>query len=395
MILSTPYLMLLASFLLIAAMQLTLPLTQRTQRFAMWLVNLGLIGFLGLRGFVQTDWVSYYALFNDIPTLGSCRDLFSYDMEIGFLFFTSFCKTIYPGFHVYILFNVLIDLFLLKLVFERYLPKRYYALFIVLFLAYFGLVQELNLLRNSKSLLLFLLSLKYLSERDAKFYFLLNYIGLLFHWSSIVFFPLYFILHKRVSKRTYMILFSISLLFFFFYPSFIKDVVAAFGYLMGGNVEERMTIYLETQIYARGRGLSYGDIERIVMGVIVGFYFSRLQDEDKANTIFVNAFSFFLFSSLLGSGMDIILTRFSSLFAFSIWFIIPNIIKIEKQLGAAILVVYISMISMMRVYKQTNADVFFKYDNVVFGEMQPYEERLEVYKEHMTLEDEAVKADKK
>ena len=60
---------------------------------------------------------------------------------------------------------------------------------------------EFNLYRNTKSFSLFLLSLPYLQNRKLLPYLLLNMTGCLFHISSMIYLPLYFVLYRKMSKE--------------------------------------------------------------------------------------------------------------------------------------------------------------------------------------------------
>lgn len=74
-----------------------------------------------------------------------------------------------------------------------------FVFFMLSMLIYFALfLDSVNVMRNMKSISFFYLSIPFLIQRKALPYFILNLIGFGFHTSSIVYFPLYFILTRSI-----------------------------------------------------------------------------------------------------------------------------------------------------------------------------------------------------
>lgn len=86
-----------------------------------------------------------------------------------------------------------------------------FVFFMLSMLIYFALfLDSVNVMRNMKSISFFYLSIPFLIQRKALPYFILNLIGFGFHTSSIVYFPLYFILTKKYHKYVYWGIFLVG-----------------------------------------------------------------------------------------------------------------------------------------------------------------------------------------
>ena len=171
-----------------------------------------LIIFIGLRGYVYSDWISYLAFFEEVPFL---FDLQLFDLterfifEPGFIIYTSCIKSICNNFHFFIFLSSLIDLWILLLAFKKYLKNP--ILGFAIFFAISGLSMEFNLLRNMKSIMLFLISLKFVQEKSFGKYFIFNMIGYLFHQTSLLYIPLYFVLGRNWNRKFIILLFILAI----------------------------------------------------------------------------------------------------------------------------------------------------------------------------------------
>lgn len=381
---SLPYIFVLALLLLLSALQLILPLTARTHKIIVFFVNLIFLVFFGLRGFVQTDFIVYSQVFEEIPLLGS--DWWVYMLETGieplFLFYTSLLKMISENYHVYVFLSSAIDLCLLYIVFRRYLSAQYYAFFIAIFIVYSGVGLEFNLMRNIKSLLFFLISIRYIEVRDFKRFFILNLIGTLFHWSSFVYFPLYFFIHREMKQTVFFVLLFISLFLSIMAPYIMPHIVKVVGVLFGGVVEERMNTYLLIDEFATKKIVSFGDMERLFFAFVISFSYNRLKNCSKSNIIWLNLYAVYMVSVLLSTGMVIILARFSILFIPACWILYTFLLQTERKVVRLFLFSLFAGFMFFRIYTFTHADVLNKYDNILLDkEIISYEERIKTYEQ--------------
>ena len=141
-----------------------------------------LILFFGLRGYIGYDWYSYKPNFDKMVTIGellkgNTQVLYS-GYELGFQIYTSFIKTLTNNYFIYNFINVSVDFIILYFVIKRF--SKYPILSLLLFFGIYGVALEIDMIRNAKSIMLFLLSIKYIEERKILNFGVLNILGILF-----------------------------------------------------------------------------------------------------------------------------------------------------------------------------------------------------------------------
>ena len=352
----------------------------------------GFLFFFGLRGFVFTDWLIYKPLFEEMPTLfggnlNIITDRFSTNIEtgfrgteLGFIYFTVIFKTIIPNYIAWIFFNTLIDVLLLDIFFRHY--SKYYVLSFIIFVTFGGLGLEFNLLRNVKAILLFLLSLKYLHSRQLIPYMLLNILGCVFHASSLIFLPLYFILHKEWPKSLLWIIFIVGNILFLFHIQYLKPLLTSAGDLIGGKIMIMIRTYFENELYNSQFGIGLGYIERIVTFCVILYFYELLKKQSNYNIIFINSFILYFIVYFFFTEIRVAVERLSLLFVFSYWILYPNILNLFTRLNNRIIVIFTLLVYCILKLTVGNSNVFSKYDNLIFG-IESFEVRQERVNENL------------
>jgi len=345
--------------------------------------------FFGFRGFVYTDWYQYYTLFDNLPTIwdngfaGLQNDVvmeaFETDISLGvsgiepgFLYLTIFLKSIVPDYFVWVFLNTLFDAWMLHNFIKRYSP--YYALGFLLFFVFGGLIIQINLMRNIKAMFLFLFSLKYLEERRMLPYMLINAIGLLFHSTAIVFFPLYFILHKPFPRWISWSIFGLGLLTALLRIQYLQPVLLWIADIIGGRLSVQIKLYFAVDFYSQSYGLSLGFIERIVTYVIILLNQEKLIQQNRSNTIFINAYILYFIVFFYFSEVMVVVERLSLLFVFSYWILYPALIRLVKETFNKSLLMFLMLIYCAMKLVVMNSNIFTKYDNLLFG-IESFEDR--------------------
>lgn len=362
---STPYILLVCLFLIISFFQIFFSFDNKSNNGINKIVGLSFICFFGLRGFVGWDWYSYYPYFKILPDLFNINSI-KLPFEIGFNYYSSLIKTIYPNYSFYTFINTCTDFILLHYFFKRYLPANYYTLGIALFVAFGGIPLEINLIRNIKGFLLFLISIQYIEKKQLLKFIALNSIGLLFHWSSLFFFPLYFILYHKINIRVLLIFFIIGNIIYLSQLEYIKPIVQLISKGLGGIAESKADVYLKSSIYSKQYGITFGYIERVLTAVLVLLYYENLIRESKKNILFINSFFIFLFINLYLSEYVIVISRIGSLFLFSYWILWPQLIKISNTTIKFMLFFVLALYLNIRTNQTVNT-ILYEYDNVMIG----------------------------
>jgi len=86
---------------------------------------------------------------------------------------------------------------------------------IIVWLSYIFIYQEMIQIRQAVASALFLFSLQYIQTKDYKKYFLINTLGVLFHYSALITFPIYFLSTTKQYKVFYISLIPISYLSYY------------------------------------------------------------------------------------------------------------------------------------------------------------------------------------
>lgn len=330
--------------------------------------------FIGLRGHIQTDFIQYYPFFHSLGSIESIKtNMSSTVFEPGFVLYSTIIKQVYDNYFVWIFLNTTIDVIIFTWFFKRYSCSI--ALSWIFFILFSGLVFEFNLLRNSKAIVLFLLSIPYIEKRKFLPFFILWLLEMTLHLSSILYLPMYWILNRKYNKKFILALFILVNLLLLsktsvttllidsitkFMPEDDKISMKAVGYFLKG--EEN--------------ALSLGYLEKTFIFILCVVYYDKLYKKNQSNLLFCNAFFIYYILWYLLSDVKVFVERFPILFAFSYWVICPNLIFLSKMRVRAIVIPIILLFSIFKVISITNQRPYY-YENVLFG-ISSYEQRQEL-----------------
>jgi hypothetical protein len=203
---------------------------------------------------------------------------------------------------------------------------------------------EFNLLRNSKSIILFLISIQYIIKRNFTKYIILNIIGCFFHTSSILYLPLYFFLNKAIPRPLVFIIFLIGNVIFLLDIKWLKNILLLISNISDYRLFLLIQKYLENDYYSRGWGIGLGYFERLMFLLLVLFFQNKLMKISKNNIIFINLAFIYWLLYLYCSELYIIMRRIPMLFICSYWIIFPRIYglisKQKKYIFILLLLIY-------------------------------------------------------
>lgn len=286
--------------------------------------------FIGLRGFMYTDVISYYKFFDTVPSLWN----FSYTafnnqeegLEWGFLIYMSLVKSVFSDYIFFQLISFLIDIWVLDYFFRRY--TKYYVLGFMIFFIFSGLIIEVNLMRNVKAILLFLYSLRFVEEKKPLSYVLINLCGCLFHISSLFYIPLYWFLTAHYPRYfLYFVFIAVNAVYLFQIP-FVTPLIRWVAGMVGGRLQTIVEIYLDSDVFTYSRGIGIGYLERFFTGLLVLLYYPAMNARMR---IFANLFLLYFVTYSLFSDLVIMIQRFSLLFIIGYWIVIPYLYSTLKN----------------------------------------------------------------
>lgn len=347
---------------------------KRTKKITIVCLALFFIWFFGLRGFLFTDFINYYTYFNELTNILSYNAAKEMIYEPGFVIYSKIVKTFFPNYQIWIFINSLIDVIVLTITFKRYSASP--AISWAVFIAMMGLVMECNLLRNFKGLDLFLLSIPYLLKRQVWKYMALNLIGSLFHISSLIYIPCYFILTKSFNKYVLGGLF-IGVNCLFFLQRGMSEVIINFTneFIPGASILQKMNWYMGESVEY---GFSIGYIERTLTFILAFLFQHKLSDKNSVNIIFCNCIFLYYFSFYLFFDIPVFVERIPLLFVFAYWFLYPNLLNIVKSSYFKLCYFLLILFCCFKT-AQSNRTLICRYDNVMLFGIDSYETRKTNY----------------
>lgn len=339
-----------------------------------------LIGLIFMtRWFVGWDWYNYYAHFRGGEQ----------DFEKGYVFLVELTRKLTEDYQIFVAFNTLVDFILLFWVIPKY--SKYPLTTLMLYLGVNGLSLEVDIMRNAKSILFFLVSLKFLEKREIILYMGLNIIGCFFHISSIIYIPLYFILPVTYKKRLILGIFILGNIYYFSEFNFFRTF---FQYIPF----ERLQGYLNFTESGRGV-LNFFYLERIVI-FLFALTTSEIIDRKKIkiygiiqNSIYLSVYIFLYLREL-----PVISLRFFLLFSYGYWLVFPLFLdgaelRLKKNIYFKIAVFLIAgSIATFRTYNfltfQGN-QIVYPYENYFFNKT-PRDEKIKALKEGVKYREDGI-----
>ena len=341
------------------------------QKMTFWGVLVYFV-FFAFRGFINTDWMTYYVEFDKC----TWDLLLNYEMgksrEPGFLFFMLLNKSLVPNFHFFVFTSTLLNTWLLLSFFRKYSANILIAL--VVYLVFEGFMINANLMRNSTSIFIFLNAITYLQQRRPLPYFGLCLLALSFHFSAIVYFPFYFFIHRKLNKWVYLTIFVVCIIIFVLHiPIFLKLInLTGIG---GVFIDKKIDAYTEL---STARGFGMGFIERLITGILVFCYYEKLYDARVENRIFINSLVAFFISIFLFSEFAEISKRIYILFIYAYWILWCDLIKcFYYERNKLLFSTFVGLYCIVKTATTLNAPIH-EYDNLLFG-IKSYQERKYIF----------------
>jgi hypothetical protein len=325
--------------------------------------------FFGLRGYIFTDVVNYVGFFHRVPSFladNAETNWLRYSwFELGFTYYVSFFKIFTNNYFVFAFFDTLIDLILFYKALEWFDSNT--CLNYIIMIAMMGLPLFVNNMRNIKSILLFVISLRYIYNKNILKYFLICSLAFLFHTTAIIYFPLYFIISRRFSFFVFIAIFIISLFFFFAGKSIIVNIFNLVVSNVSGRYSSLISNYLLNESnMSESRGLSLGLIEKIATFFLALLFFKSMYKEKMI--IILNCFLLYFFIYFAFSGFVVVSYRFSGIFTFSYWILWPQFIKSirTKHIKGFFLICLLTYALLKCSLYSQNVQ---RYENILFGAM--------------------------
>ena len=334
------------------------------------------VSFYGLRGLIAWDWQSYKESFElitpelSIQNIVESSEILKY--EYGYTALIILLKNFVNSYYSLIFIFVLLDSIFLFAFFKRY------SVSLGLSFAFFVLTageMELNLLRNVRAILIFLVSLKYIEERNPIKYFSLIILASLFHASSVVFFPLYFILTKKINKNFLFSFFIIGNVFYLFKIRFLTGFLV--GLLDVFGVGSRLLFYIQFYVAENASeaytGISLGYIERFITTFILIYFYNEFYKSNRISPVILNSYFVYFFFHFFCTEIPMLVERVANCdFVYPYWIIWPFFITLSKIHLNKYVILLLFLYSILKI-SVFYSSPYYKYDNLIWGIHSPVE----------------------
>ena len=247
---------------------------------------------------------------------------------------------------------------------------------------------EIDLQRNIKSMLLFLLSIKYIEQRRFLPFFCLNLLGITFHITSILYIPCYFFMDKKISKKLLITLFLIFQIIYLLQIPIVSSTIIGISNQIGGALGNLLVAYTQNTHLAVSKGISIGHLERTLTFIAIIINYKSIINTNKVNIIFINAFIIYFACQTMLFELSVLANRLSMLFIFSYLIVWPAIIYNYKLKTNRICLIFIIFTYSTLKVSDYNSGIFYKYDNLLTG-ITSFQERnatFDAYAESILLD---------
>jgi hypothetical protein len=238
----------------------------------------------GLRGSVDGDYESYLDIYQKV-TLH--YNEYSSIVEPGYIVINQIAFNIGLGFN-FVIFSMAFFTIFPKIVFFHNISPNF-ALSVLIFFCTSFFIFDFTQIRQALSIGIFMYSLKFIIDKNIYMYFFFIILATLFHYSSIILLPGYFLFNKTFNnKLLYLLVFFCSVI------SLLQIKINLFDMFIDNaeltdNVSGKLNIYQQSELY------SFISIKQILFG----FLFIHIKNssflKNKYLNLLVNLYVFGIF----------------------------------------------------------------------------------------------------
>ena len=321
----------------------------------------------GARYTPRSDWNNYRGVFETSGKIGAIH-LTGY-FDSGFELLMNVIKTFSDKYIVFfIVYEIIVCFFL------YYNIKKYLGYSLTVCCLYFPIIfltLDMIQMRSLMAVQIFIYSIQYIKEKKIIPYFICIFFASSIHITSIILFPMYFILDRRYRSSTIIIIIIFGILLNLFRIDIVIPLIKLISPVMGEFINGKIMFYVFSgNPFSRSFGLIH--LEFIIFFVLFMKYRKNLESCNKYTNIFLNLFIlygvdiFYLWKILAFSG------RLKFFFISSLLFLVPRILKSNKKSFVFIFICYIGYVLAMVIYVMYYQSTFGGTLNSFFSEYENY-----------------------
>lgn len=298
--------------------------------------------FAGMRGDIDNDYNSYKKIFD---TIGNPVDYFTnYRYLSVFEPFYYLIPATYKLWHLDSYVPLFVFFAFLGVSFKLYSIWKLsdtIGLAVITYFSFFFILHEMTQIRVGIASGLLLLSFKFIHERKYISFLAIVFFAACFHYTALLFLPLYFLSAEKLNKKLWYMILIIPYVMYFFGLDFIKIL----SFITVGVFAEKLKIYQDMldlgQFSDKVNILNVRVLIQLVLTLVFLFYADLLQTKNKYTFLLLKSLIISLSLFILFVNLPVFAFRFQELFGVVQIIIYPFVFYLfkEKYFGMFIVII--------------------------------------------------------
>lgn len=263
------------------------------------LLTIFAVGALRGKG-IGTDYFSYFYIYRDKG-----------DIELGFSLLAELIKFCGGSFHVFLGMVFGISLGLKIFVFRK--MSLYPLLSLMIYLGFWFLTYDMNGIRQGLAFAFTGLAAYFVWRKNTVNYWISCVCALLFHYSSVVFLPFIFLIHRKCTLKVVLLILGGAFLF-----AIQGGLTNILSYLIGTDsyLINKMFSYGTDENFSNNVLFSFSTLHRLVIFVIIYITVPKMKVDGRLKRIFLWAATMNVGLYLVFTDVEIVATRVSLYYRF-------------------------------------------------------------------------------
>lgn len=310
-----------------------------------------------------TDWRNYEPSYQwiNFDTFGSSIAFW----EPGYLFLVSLFHVLNIDFWPFLIVIKIVTFLSFCRFFKKYGKEKFFMImtFFLSFYGYFFWID--NPLRNLCAFTIFLFAIDAICSKKKIRFILITALAILFHYSSIILLPMYWLLHSRLKTGSIVIIYLTVTILFLNVNFMFKIIDLLFGWFP--VIQAKLYEYSSS---TDGKLFSFGYVLHNIFFILILLSRKKIESLQYGNIIFLGAV-FYIFIFRLGLTFTVFMRFamfFAAVYSLAVVYVMDNL-KIESK---KIYLTYLLAISILSCYNSITKDYrYVPYSNYLEYMFQP------------------------
>ncbi len=335
-----PYLLLFIFFAILGTLDSASVSTRLRYKAAVGITIIFIL-MAGLKYETGVDWLAYSYLFDETPPIDQItsdigRKQILGSLDLGYSILNSVIKYLGGSIQtIFFIMSLATSYFLIKAM-KIYTDFLITGLLIYYSMAFF--ILDMSGIRQAFALSIFLYSLQFVYNRKALPYFLWIIFAALFHWSAMLFLPLYWILQRRIHTWGLITFFCFSICLFLLNIKWMENIfLTIFPQMQNDLLAGKLLVYTTNTAFSSERQLNTTTVINILLNIVIFFVLiknrKRLEEAYPYFNLFLNIFMLQMFAYFCLYEFLEIAERMRLYFLVANFILLPYVIGIHKNVA--------------------------------------------------------------